>query len=68
MVRWTPSFRPLSAGNKMGSRGLLTGLFFVCCSLCALRAFGKERTSGAWHCPPSLSHLFGFPYLPPQAV
>src|SRR5208282_5393315 len=68
-VRWTPSFRPLSAENKMDSRGLLSSLLlFVGRSLCALKPFGKERTSRAWHCPSSLSVLIGFQYLPPQAV
>jgi len=68
-MRWTPSFRPLSAENKMDSRGLLSWLFlFVCRSFCALKPFGKERTSRAWHCPSSLSLLIGFQYLPPQAV
>ena len=34
----------------MDSRGLLSWLFFfVCCSLCALNSFGKERTSRAGH-------------------
>ena len=57
-LRWTPSFRPLSAENKMDSRGLLSWLFlFVCRSFCALKPFGKERTSRAWHCPSSLSLL-----------
>ena len=68
-LRWTPSFRPLSAENKMDSRGLLSSLFlFFCRSLCALKPFGKERTSHAWHCPSSLSLFDGFQYLPPQAV
>ena len=68
-LRWTPSFRPLSAENKMGFRGLLSSLLlFVGCSLCALNPFGKERTSRAWHCSSSLSLFFGFQYLPPQAV
>jgi len=53
----------------MDSRGLLSWLLlFVCCSLCALKPFGKERTSRVWHCPSSLSLFFGFQYLPPQAV
>ena len=69
VLRWTPSFRPLSAENKMDSRGLLSWLLlFVGRSLCALKPFGKERTSRAWHCPSSLSVFCGFPYLPPQAV
>jgi hypothetical protein len=68
-VKWTPSFRPLSAENKMDSRGLLSWLLlFVCCSLCALKPFGKERTSRAGHYPSSLSRLLGFLYLPPQVV
>jgi len=68
-LRWTPSFRPVSAENKMDSRGLLSWLLlFVCRSLCASKPFGKERTSRAWHCPSSLSVLIGFQYLPPQAV
>ena len=68
-LRWTPSFRPLSAENKMDSRGLLSWLLlFVCRSLCASNPFGKERASRAWHCPSSLSVLIGFQYLPPQAV
>jgi len=67
--RWTPSFGPLSAENKMDSRGLLSWLFlFVCRSLCASNPFGKERTSRAWHGPSSLSLLIGCQYLPPQAV
>jgi hypothetical protein len=45
-LRWTPSFRPLSAENKMDSRGLLSALvLFVGRSRCALKPFGKERTS-----------------------
>ncbi len=68
-LRWTPSFRPLSAENKMDSPGLLSALFlFVCRSLCAPNPFGKERTSCTGHCPSSLSLLFGFQFLPPQAV
>jgi len=68
-LRWTPSFRPLSAENKMDSRGLLSGLLlFFGRSLCASNPFGKERTSRAWHCPSSLSLFFGFQFLPPQAV
>ena len=68
-LRWTPSFRPLSAENKMGSRGLLPRLLlFVCRSFCALKPFGNERTSRAWHCPSSPSVFFGFQYLPPQSV
>ncbi len=68
-VRWTPSFRPLSAENKMDSPSLLSSLFlFVCRSRCALNPFGKERTSRAGHRPSSLSLLMGFQYLPPQAV
>ena len=69
VVRWTPSFRPLSAENKMDSPSLLSSLFlFVCRSRCALNPFGKERTSRAGHRPSSLSLLMGFQYLPPQAV
>ena len=68
-LRWTPSFRPLGAENKMDSGGLLSWLFlFVCRSLCALKPFGKERTSRAGHRSSSLSRLMGFQYLPPQAV
>jgi len=68
-LRWTPTFRPLSAENKMDSRGLLSWLLlFVCRSLCALSSFGKERTSRARHHPSSLSRLLGSPYLPPKAV
>jgi hypothetical protein len=68
-VRRTPSFRPLSAENKMDSGGLLSWLrLFVCCSLCALNSFGKERTSRAWHHSSSLSRLIGFQYLLPKAV
>ena len=68
-LRWTPSFRPLSAENKMDSRGLLSWLLLlVGRSLCALKPLGKERTSRAWHAPSSLSLLIGFQYLPPQAV
>ena len=68
-VRWTPTFRPLSAENKMDSRGPLSSLLlFVSRSLCASNPFGKERTSRAWHYPPSLSRLLGFQYLPPKAV
>ena len=64
-----PTFRPLSAENKMDFPGLLSWLFlFVGRSLCARKPFGKERTSRAWHCPSSLSVFFGFPFLPPQAV
>jgi hypothetical protein len=60
VVRWTPSFRPLSAENKMDSRGLLSWLFlFVGRSFCALKSFGKERTSCAWHYPSSLSVFAG---------
>ena len=67
--RWPPSFGPLSAENKMDSQGLLSGLLLCFCRcLCALNPFGKERTSRAWHCPSSLSLLFGFQFLPPQAV
>jgi hypothetical protein len=69
IMRWTPSFRPLSAENKMASGGLLSWLLlFVSRSLCALNPFGKERTSPACHCPSSLSRLMGFQYLPPKAV
>jgi hypothetical protein len=68
-MRRTPFFRPLSAENKMDSRGLLSWLLlFVSRSLCALKPFGKERTSRAWHHPSSLSRLLGFQYLPPKAV
>ena len=67
--RWTPSFRPRSAENKIDSRGLLSFVFlFVGCSLCASKPFRKERTSRGWHCPSSLSVFLGFPTLPPQAV
>ena len=68
-MRRTPSFRPLSAENKMDSRGLLSWLLlFVSRSLCALKPFGKERTSRAWHYSSSLSRLMGFQYLPPEVV
>lgn len=61
ILKWTPSFRPQSAENKMDSRGLLSWLLlFACCSLCALKPLGKERTSRAWQCPSSLSLLMGF--------
>jgi hypothetical protein len=53
-LRRTPFFRPLSAENKMASRGLLSWLrLSVCRSFCALNSFGKERTSRAWHYPSS---------------
>jgi len=53
-MRRTPFFRPLSAENKMASRGLLSWLrLSVCRSFCALNSFGKERTSRAWHYPSS---------------
>jgi hypothetical protein len=68
-VRRTPFFRPLSAENKMDSCGPLSSLLsFVRCSLCALKPFGKERTSRAEHSPSSLSRLMGFQYLPPPVV
>jgi hypothetical protein len=41
---------------------------FVCRSFCALKPFGKERASRAWHCPSSLSLLIGFQTLPPPTV
>ena len=67
--KWTPSFRPLSAENKMDSVGLLSFVFlFVSRSFCALKPFGKERTSRVLNCPSSLSLFLGFPTLPPQAV
>ena len=54
ILRRTPFFRPLSAENKMASRGLLSWLrLSVCRSFCALNSFGKERTSRAWHYPSS---------------
>src|SRR5580698_6779146 len=69
ILRRTLFFRPLSAENKMDSRGLLSWLLlFVCCSLCALKPLGKGRTSRAGHYPSSLSRLMGFQYLPPKAV
>jgi hypothetical protein len=67
--KWTPSFRPLGAESKMDFAGLLSFVFLsVCRSLCALKPFGKERTSGVLHSPSSLSLFLGFPTLPPQAV
>ena len=63
-LRWTPSFRPRSAENKMDSAGLLSFIvLFVCRSFCASKPFRKERTSRAWHCPSSLSVFLGFPIL-----
>jgi hypothetical protein len=39
-VRWTPSFRPRSTGNKMDFRSLLSFVFlFVYRSLCASKPF-----------------------------
>ncbi len=68
-LRWTPSFRPRSAENKIDSGGPLSFVFlFVCCSFRASKPFRKERTSRAWHRPSSLSVFLGFPTLPPQAV
>ena len=69
VLRRPPFFRPLSAENKMDSRGLLSWLLLsVSRSVCALNPFGKERASRAGHYPPSLSRLMGFQYLPPKAV
>ena len=55
LMRWTPSFRPLSAENKMDSCGLLSWLLlFVCRSLCALTPLEKrERAVRGTARPPS---------------
>jgi hypothetical protein len=48
-------FGPLGAEIKMDSRGLLSLVLVCVFSVCALKNFRKERTSGDGHCPSSLS-------------
>jgi hypothetical protein len=68
-LRWTPSFRPRSAEDKIDFGGLLSFVcLFVCYSFRASKPLRKERTSRARHRPSSLSVFLGFPILPPQAV
>ncbi len=54
-LRWTPSFRPRSAENKIDSGGPLSFVFlFVCCSFRASKPFRKrERAAPGTARPPS---------------